>query len=142
MISYLSVKTEIEAQLSSDTYDVLTMAASFEALLENAVQGETVIGLIPGEDIGEEQDSTGLTMSNVESSIQIVLGVMNHEDSVGEQVQDSLHDMRTAIAGILQGFTPTGSDDNLHFSSGRPLLYEDNRVWHSDVYSASYRLRG
>lgn len=141
MIGLSEIKTQINDNLGQPM-DVLSIAANYETVIANGIQGEVNIYVIPGTDDGFTTEGTGAIISDVDASIGILIGVREVTDALGEAATDPLKTYREAMASALQGFRPTGATRAMSFTNGALVDFVDGVYWQLDNYATSYNLRG
>lgn len=141
MLSLTEIKTQIENAIG-EPFDTIGIAANYETVIANGIQGEINIYVIPGNDDGARLESTGVVISEVSAPVGILLGIREVTDAIGEAATDPLKTYREALAGALHGFRPTGANEALAFSNGGLVDFKDGVYWQLDNYESSYNLRG
>lgn len=141
MIGLSELKTQIDNNLGQPK-DVLSIAATYEAVIANGIQGEVNIYLIPGTDDGFTTEGTGVIISDVDASVGVLIGVREVTDALGEAATDPLKTYREAVAGCLHGFRPADTTRALSFTNGALVDFVDGVFWQLDNYATSYNLRG
>ncbi len=141
MLSLSELKTQLDNNLGQPK-DVLSIAANYETVIANGIQGEVNIYIIPGTDDGFVTEGTGVIISDVDASVGVLIGVREVTDALGEAATDPLKTYREAVAGAFQGFRPTGTTQALSFANGALVDFVDGVFWQLDNYATSYNLRG
>lgn len=96
--------------------------------------------VIPGADVPQPNQLMRQHQQQIASSGSVLLAVRNSADRRGQAALSDLRARRAQIIDALAGWTPTGADFALNWTSGSILTFSPAALWWLDEFSATHIL--
>lgn len=94
--------------------------------------------LLPMDEKASDMDVAGDLIQRVDAGFAVVFAVANKGDAGGAKAVVELEPFRDAVKQLLMGWTIPGYFDQVAFSAGRLLSFDDGVVFWMDEYKTAY----